>query len=256
MSEDNKEVFRGHLEECFQHLKKSLDSKAPKGSRGALTVKKPIADFCGVGVSSVARWFRRTGLLPIGETLIKLMCYLDMAGYRVIELERMPKGRRGFVELLGYGLLSGDKAIELLGYSENSTLLKVLQGHHGTSKDKEQKMWDFWKEKKEELEKTKEELQKQFGSRSLGTKSKVLPRTNVSKVSDQHVSATRQIAVVSIMEGLLKLLEEDSFGKLTNGNLAALQKSADTVLRLSAHLSALSSRLIMTDQRGKGGGNV
>ena len=251
MSENNKEVFRGHLEECFQHLKKSLDSKVPKGSRGALMVKKPIADFCGIGVASVARWFRHAGLLPIGEPLIKLMCYLDMVGYRVIELERMPKVRRGFVELVGYGLLSGDQAIGLLGYSENSTLFKVLHGHQGTSNDKEQKMWDSWKEKKEELEKTKEQLQMQHRGRSLGAKSK-----NVSKVSDQQVLATRQIAVVSIMEGLLKLLEEDSFEKLTNGNLATIQKSADIVLRLSAHLSVLSSRLIMTDQRGKGGGNV
>jgi hypothetical protein len=168
------------------------------------------------------------------------MCYLDMVGYRVIELERMPKVRRNFAELVGYGLLSSDQAAEFLGYSSTSTLYQVLQGHHGASEDKEQKMWDAWKERKEALQEKKEKSQEFY-------------RLDIPLKIRQQVSAVRPKAVVSIMEGLLGLLEENSFEKLSDGELADLKASADTVLRLSAHLSALSSRLIMSEQQRKGG---
>lgn len=250
MNEDRPEVFRGHFDECFKHLGTSLAARARKGSREAALQKKPVADFCGVTVNSVTRWLHSTGPLPIGEHYIRLMCYLDMVGYRVIELERMPKGRRNFAELVGFGLLSSEQAIELLGYSYPSTLYQVLQGHHGASENKDQKMWDAWKERKEELERKKKQLQEQY---SLD-----VPRDVPLKVHQKAEGAkpatltSGRTAVINIMEGLLALLEEESFEKLSAGGFKELQQSADTILRLSAHLSTLSSRLIMSEQR-KGG---
>ncbi len=243
MNEDRHEVFRGHLEECLRHLGTSLASSMPKGSRGAAQAKRPVAEFCGVTIDSVTRWLHGTGSFPIGEPLIKLMCFLDMVGYRVIELERMPKVRRNFAELVGYGLLTSDQAAEFLGYSSTSTLYQVLQGHHGASEDKDQKMWDAWKERKEELVLKKEKSQELY---RLDIPLKIRPKAEDSKPA---MSASRQTAVVNIMEGLLSLLEE---GSLSESSFADLQRSADTILRLSAHLSALSSRLIMSEQR-KGG---
>lgn len=250
MNEDRYEVFRGHFEECLKHLGTRLASSVPRGSRGAAQAKKLVAEFCGVTINSVTRWLHGTGSFPIGEPLIKLMCYLDMVGYRVIELERMPKVRRNFAELVGYGLLNSDQAAEFLGYSSMSALYQVLQGHRGASEDKDQKMWDAWKERKEELQQKKEKSQELY---RLDIPLKVRPKTEVSKMSERQVSAFRPKAVVSIMEGLLALLEENSFEKLSNGELADLKQSADTVLRLSAHLSALSSRLIVSEQQRKGG---
>lgn len=243
MNEDRPEVYRGPFEECLRHLEARLASSVPKGSRTATQVRKPIADFCGVSVDTVYRWFRGDGPLPIGETLIKLMCYLDMIGYRVIELERMPKARRNFAELVGYGLLSGAQAAESLGYSHTSAFYQVLQGHSGASKDKNQTMWNIWKGRKEELRLKKEESQNLYG---LDIPLKICPGAEESKPA---MLPSRQTAVVNIMEGLLLLLEG---GLLSESNFADLQRSADTILRLSAHLSALSSRLIMSEQR-KGG---
>lgn len=250
MNEDRQEVFRGHFEECLRHLGTSLASSVPKGSRGAAQTKKPIADFCGVTIDSVTRWLHGTGSFPLGEQYIKLMCYLDMVGYRVIELERMPKVRRNFAELIGYGILSSGQASKFLGYSSTSTFYQVLQGHHGASEDKEQKMWDAWKERKEALQEKKERSQELY---RLDIPLKVRRKAELAKTSERPVSAVRPKAVVSIMEGLLALLEENSFEKLSDGELADLKQSADTVLRLSAHLSALSSRLIMSEQQRKGG---
>lgn len=250
MNEDRHEVFRGHFEECLRHLGTSLASSVPKGSRGAAQAKKPVADFCGVKIDSVTRWLHGTGSSPIGESYIKLMCFLDMTGYRVIELERMQKNRRNFAELVGYGLLTSDQAAEFLGYSSTSTLYQVLQGHHGASEDKDKKMWDAWKERKEELQQKKEKSQELY---RLDIPLKIRSKAEVSKVSDRQMLAVRPKAVVSIMEGLLALLKENSFEKLSDGELADLKASADTVLCLSAHLSALSSRLIMSEQQRKGG---
>ncbi|KKT00845.1 MAG: hypothetical protein UV76_C0007G0053 [Candidatus Nomurabacteria bacterium GW2011_GWA2_43_15] len=250
VNEERNEVFRGHLEECLRNLGTSLASSVPRGSREAAQAKKPVADFCGVTIGSITRWLRDTGSFPIGEPLIKLMCYLDMVGYRVIELERIPRIRRNFAELIGYGLLTSDQAAEFLGYASMSTFYQVLQGHHGASEDKEQKMWDVWKERKEELQQKKERSQELY---RLDIPLKIRSRVDVSKVLERQVSASRSKAVVSIMEGLLMLLEESSFEKFSDGDLADLKASADTILRLSAHLSSLSSRLIMSEQQRKGG---
>ena len=245
MNEDKHEVFRGHLEECLKHLGNTLDSRAPRGSRGAARAKKPIADFCGVEIKSVNRWLQGTSF-PVGEQRIKLMCYLDMVGYRIIELERMSKGRRNFAELVGYGLLTSEKAAEFLGYAKTSTVYQVLQSHHGISDDREQKMWDGWKARKEELLLKKEDSQELYRLYRL-----VIPLKINSKVEKPKPSIlpSRQMALVNIMGGLLSLLEE---GSLSDSDFANLQRSADTILRLSAHLSSLSSRLIMSEQQ-KGG---
>ncbi|MGD0328143.1 MAG: hypothetical protein ABSB00_00295 [Minisyncoccia bacterium] len=153
--EEKQEVFRGHFEECLEHFGMSFNSRIPKGTRRATQVKKPIADFCGVTIHSVTRWLHNTGMFPIGEELIKLMCFLDMNGYRIIELERMPKVRRNFAELVGYGLLSGEQATILLGYASSSQLYEILRGDWNASEEKGQKMWNEWKRRKEELEKRK-----------------------------------------------------------------------------------------------------
>lgn len=240
MNEDKYEVFRGHFEECFKHFSVSLASRIPKGSCGAAQAKKPIADFCGVKIDSVTRWLYGTRSLPIGGQYIRLMCYLDMVGYRVIELERMPPVRRNFAELVGFGLLSSDQAAEFLGYSDTSTLYKVLRGDYGASDDKEQKMWNAWKERRGELVLKKEKSQELY---CLDIPLKICPKAEETKPA---MLPSRQTAVVNIMEGLLLLFEEGSFSE---SNFANLQRSADTILRLSAHLSALSSRLIMSEQR-------
>ena len=240
-----KEVYRGHLEECLSHLFSKLSSQFPRNTPGAAAVMKPIADFCGVRIRSVSRWSLRDKL-PDGKTLIKLMCFLDMAGYRIIELERVPIAKRNFTELIGFGLLNCEQAVEILGFASTVRWYEILIGDRGISREKEQKMWDAWKERKEELEHKKDQLRKLYRS---DNPLRVFPKMEEVK---PKASTKRIIAIISIMEGLLALLEESSFDKLPDGDLADLKRSADTVLSLSAHLSALSSRLIISEQ-GKGG---
>ncbi|MBI4714201.1 hypothetical protein HY771_03395, partial [Candidatus Uhrbacteria bacterium] len=131
------EEFRGHLEDCVHDLNARLESRHPKGSKKAAHARQPIADFCGVKAKAVTRWLHSAESLPNGLQLIKLMCFLELLGYRVIEWERIPTARRNFTELVGFGLLSIEQSLELLGYSNTTTVYQVLLGHYGPSKDKD-----------------------------------------------------------------------------------------------------------------------
>ncbi|OGY30119.1 MAG: hypothetical protein A3F35_03365 [Candidatus Woykebacteria bacterium RIFCSPHIGHO2_12_FULL_45_10] len=244
--EEAQEVYRGHFEECLKHLSKSLLLRLPKGSKGLVKFREPIANFCGVSVKTVVRWLDGS-TSPIGETLIKLMCYLDLVGYRVIKLEKMPKGRRIFFELVGFGILSPQEAASILGYTSTSTLYQVLLGKFGVSEGKKRRMWDAGLDRKEALEKVKVEASQRYlpapPSKSQPTKAEPTRREAIR----DETPPSRHQAIVVIMGGLLLLLEEDSFKEFLEAELADQPATASTVLRLSARLSTLSSQLI-TDQ--------
>ncbi len=248
MEHEQQEVFRGHFEECLEHLKAGLLTRFPKGSKGAGKARHPIAEFCGVEQSSVERWFYRKSL-PDGDVRIRLICYLSLRGYKIIEWERLSTNRRNFAELVGFGLLSMQEAAQLVGYTEASTLSQVLQGNQSSSEDKDQKMWDAWKERREELE------QKKVKSRDLHRLD--IPLAAHSKAErvrqrQEIASSSPRLAVVTLMEGLLALLEERSFNDRSDSELGQLRESVNTILRLSAQLSTLSSRLITDQQKGSG----
>ena len=122
------EIFRGHVEECLKHLGLKLYQGIPRGSRGASEAKRPIADFCGVTVDTTTRWLNDPKHLPVGEVYIRLMCFLSVNGYRVLELERMKPKVRNFARLIGFGLVTSQEAAEMLNYSQISTLFQVLRG--------------------------------------------------------------------------------------------------------------------------------
>lgn len=231
-SEERPEIFRGHFDECFKHLSRRFTEKFARGTREAWQAKEPFAAFCGCQVDTVANWLRG-GAVPVGEGYFKLMFFLDMLGYKIIELERMPKVQHNFAELVGFGLISGQQAAELLGYVATSKLYEVWRGVCGSSEEKEQKMYEEWKKRKEELAQKKERACELYHFDVL------------SSGGSRRVEKAKPVAVVSIMQGLLTLLEDDQLVNLTPSD-------ANTVLQLSARLSTLSSQLIMTDQRKEG----
>lgn len=243
--EEDREVLRGHFEECFQHLIDHIAAFAPKGSRRVAPITTPIAEFCGVAVDSVTRWLY-AGQRPVGEVHIKLICYLDLAGYKVIELERMPKARRNFAELIGFGIWSSKQAAEFLGYADPSPFYEALWGRYGMSEEKEQKMWEAWKARKEELETAKRKAYEHCRPDVPLKDSLRRPKPATATARPAVLLPHGVRAVANIMEGLLALLEEGSFGAPAD----APQQFVDTMLRLSARLSALGSQLVSGQRRG------
>jgi len=210
-----------------------------------------MAVFCGVSVHTVTTWLFRKKTLPIAVQLLKLLCFLDAQGYRIIELERAGKERRGFIELIGFGVLSVNQASALLGYAYTSHINNVLLGHEGCGRDKQQKMWNIWKSKREELEQKKKELQRQLQLESeVGTEK---PTTNTKQAVASTALTVDHQATLKVMEGLLALMSKGSFDRPSPEALAELLKSSAVIFPLSAHLSNLSSQLMMLAESRKGG---
>lgn len=255
----NGEIFRGHTEECFSHLIKWFNSKIHRGQHGRFAAMKPMMDFCEISRQTVERWMDESleCISPKGEILLKLLCYLDLLGYKVIEFERMPKVLRNFAELIGYGILSAQQASELVGYlSGSQQTYAVLWEKEGLGKDKETKMWEIWKERRDELDNKKQLALKSSRLEILfkpTPKEKPLVQQVLALPEPTKSFSSRYSAMLLIMEGVLMSFEEGMFDNLSPDDLATLNvRSCSTVLRLSTHLNALSSKLMAI---GKGVAN-
>ncbi len=245
MSRESTEAFRGHVVECFMDLVSKLEHAHPKGSKGAQQARKPIADFCDVSVSSVGRWNRNPDAMPVGGVLIKLICYLNLMGYKVIELERMVTGPRAFMEIVGFGLLTIDEAATVLDYARTSTLYQVLLGHQGTSPDRAQKMWEEWKTRKSALDAAKDAARKRYWLPALGD----IPVTTPTRIRSRYQNTLR------IMEGLLGMLEEDPLGSLSQDAIRRLPlEDVQIIFRLSGAMSGMSAQVLLDRKQPNEGG--
>jgi hypothetical protein len=225
----NAEVFRGHLDECIRHLAKCLNTHAPPGLKGAEKARQPIADFCGVVVKTVSEWIVGRSKL-IGEQRIKMMCCLDMLGYRVTELERLTV-KRELAELIGYGIMDVHQIATAIGYKNSNDVFRIVtRQQKRMDPDRAEKLWTLLKEKRPELGQKKREMRERC---QLGFS--LMDAVHQRKVS----------AVVSIMEGLLSLLESKDVGEAFANSLTDLPpQGKDTFLKLSESLHDLSMKLV------------
>jgi hypothetical protein len=232
-STERHEVFRGHLDECLEHLRQCLEAHFPRGLKGAEKARQPIADFCAVEATTVRSWLRQENP-PSGIGRVSLMCFLDLLGYRVIELEKF-QSMREFAELIGYRLISVKEAAEALGYANNHHIYEVLLLNEKIGADKEKRMWNICKERRLELAQKKEEARQKYQ----------LSFSLMDSVHQRKVSA-----VISIMEGLLSLLESNEVGdafEASLNDLSPIEKNA--MLRLSEKLHELSIKLAQQNQQ-------
>ncbi len=185
--------------------------------------------------------------MPRGEQYYKLLCFLDLNGYKVIELEGMAIRCKNFTLLIGFGVLTSKDATEMLGYTQISELYRALRGDTGLSKDRERKMWDLWQARKDKLDEAVEEAGKRFRlnfSRARETQSIGVVESKVAMPATTKPPDYLRDGAVDIMEGLLKMLDSGVLLDLTDADWAALRNSSSTVLRLSSHLSTLSAKLV------------
>ncbi len=251
MDIERSEVFRDHFEGCLTHFSRWFSQKSPPRKRGRSAKIKPMMAFCDVGLQTATRWIDNPqGPLPKGECLMKLTCYLDLHGYRIIEFERMPKVIRNFVELIGFGIISADEASNLVGFSKASHLYEVLRCEENLTPYKSTRMFEIWKERRDELETKKREA---FKSARL----KFLYKVESSQPIEQQVLtlltpttslASRQKSALAIMRGLLGLFNEGLFSNLSSAELVGFENSDRLgIFQLSNHLTVLSSKLIQIE---------
>lgn len=240
ITQEMPEVFRGHFDECLTHFGTFFQRRFPRNSNGAHAAKKPVADFCGVSSHTVTRWLY-SNQSPVGEVLIRLMCYLDFLGYKVIELENMPKAVRNFAELIGYRIISGNQAAEIAGYSSASTLYDVFYGDSGISEGKKKKMWESWKERRGNLERKRAE--------SEIYRVEITPETSSQT---QRTLDSSSMSIGNVSSILLSMLKE----KMDDVEIPELLESEETIHSLRAYLDALSAKLVALKQKGTGGKEV
>jgi len=215
------EIFRGHLSDCLRHFGDLFNARIPKRHRGRSEVLQPMADFFGASVQTVRRWLDdESYAVPRGELGIKLMCYLDLHGYKIIEFKRMPIPRRNLTELIGFGAVSAKEVAQLLGYHDAQQVYAVTYGSDGMSKNRENLVWEIWKDRQGLLEAKRQEA---FAKSRL-------------EIIFQPVSVpvSRTAAIQNIMEGTLVLLDG-----LPDEELL---KFAEPICRLSSKINVLKEK--------------
>lgn len=234
---NDQELFRGHIEECLRHLNGKFDAKINSGAKGCAQAKKPLADFCQVNIDTISHWLRGQRI-PTGEKLLKLICYLRMLGYRIIEWENNQFYMKNFCELIGFGVLCGDESAQMLGYSNSAKFYRVYHGDCGISEEKKQKMRDIWKGKKQELEQKKSQFAGFYGL--IFTQPS---KTDLAEGKPITVSSN-SLAVIFIMAGLHALFNEGRLENLDDAQIVVLREHKSMILELAVYLDNLCSRLV------------
>lgn len=185
------EVFRGRLEECFEHFKRCLYAYFPKGVKGIEPARAPVADFCQVNVWTINDWLRGA-TFPVGEQKIRLMCFFEMHGYRVMELEEMGD-LRPLAEIIGYGLVPIQKIAQELGYKHGpQEVYRALLHGRKVEQTRERLFWAFLKKNKAALKLKKDDVAQKYQL--------AFPLTDA--VRQRKVSAV--IGLIAVLENLLE----------------------------------------------------
>ncbi|MSU54416.1 MAG: hypothetical protein EXS48_01060 [Candidatus Staskawiczbacteria bacterium] len=250
MTDEQETKFFGHWDECLRHYAEDLSSRAPPNPKKAARLRNPMTQFCKVRSANVLRWFKQI-VEPTGESILRVMFFLDLVGYRVSELEAMPKYVRHFAELVVFNLLTMDEAARLIGYPTTHNLFPVLLKGKGVLREKEEMMWQAWKERKTEVEKRIEEHRKLYAQEGTPT---VQAQQNGVPLSRQNLQPRHdprnERTLIHLVNGLAELLDEISLEDFSRS--AFVQEHSKDVENLAVLVTSLSTKLIFADRR-KGG---
>lgn len=238
------EIMRGHLDECFTHLKQRLNQQAHNSSHNH-EMMSALAVFCGCSYSAVTRWQPGSGSMPLADARIKLMAYLDLLGYRVIELENMSTSFRALADLIAFGLIDPSQALIAIGYADIATLYKVIHGKSNASPEKKEKTGQLVKEKISEINPAKEKAYQKlpaFAAKLLPSSIEIKPKIKETGLIGTSVNNSIQ-GLLSIMQGLDTLLNSEAV-KLTDQELALFPDFQKAIIaRLAEKFKNLQMRL-------------
>jgi len=86
-----------------------------------------LAEFCQVVAGTALGW-TEAGMLPKGETLIRLQHYLAALGYSIDELDHLPAPAFKLGQAIAFGTVTVSMAADALDYSSFTGLYRVVQG--------------------------------------------------------------------------------------------------------------------------------
>ncbi|MBN2093877.1 MAG: hypothetical protein JW740_00665 [Candidatus Zambryskibacteria bacterium] len=232
-----KEVMRDHFEECLEDFCKRVIKIAPPGTRARNDILLPLTRFCKVDFQTFRKW--ATGRAsPTGEIRVRLMCYLSLHGYKIIEFENLPAFLKGVFEIIGFNLLSAKEVAGIVGYTKTSSLFDVLFGKQNISKAKKFIMWNLWKVHKDTLE----EMFDESVSVCLDIS------REVSYSETKNVSPIYSSILLS-MQGLVVALDSGIFSNLSKKEIDYLRSAEgkSVIQRLSNHLKSIEISYLKED---------
>lgn len=140
------EIFRGHFTECLQDLGARFNQAYPPKSRNRISHLKRMTSFCGVALRTPRRWFLDDAKV-VGEVYLRLVFFLDINGYKVIELERMQSSVvRKVAELVAFNVITVDELCQVVGFAQQAEFFAIFRGDRGTSKERINRMWELIQE--------------------------------------------------------------------------------------------------------------
>ena len=241
-------VYRGKLVDCFRMFAMALARKFPKGIKGSVDGRRPIADFCKVSPDTITGWCLRS-FSAKGEEWFRMAFYLEMHGYNVTELTRMERSCRSFVELLVYGILDIPEAMRILEYQNVSTMFAMFRGDTRPPPEKIERMWGIWKERKSSLEEIKEQVRGRCLIDLPKEEVEELQLPTTLQVQEEPIEMNTHVeATFDIMAGLLKLLDAKPFDQLTENDRRRIfdssRREGKLILQMMGHFSLLGVRVI------------
>lgn len=240
------EIFRGHFEECLAHLNQKIIALSRRSSQKKRFIAS-LAKFCGVNIDAVSRWVHGNSAVPIGDNKIKLMCYFDLLGYKVIELENMSFLLRNLAEIIGFNVMAGTDATKIIGYAEPSTLYGIIAGKLTASKEKEETFRSLIKDKKEQLAQVKTKAKNELPETDLNYIFPTRVEVSTAPAEQTQVLGTenqKPYSGTSLLPGLVVLLAEADLETISDEELAAWPTTAvEAIDQLAAKITKVKKRL-------------
>ena len=239
------DLMLGYAKDCLLDYGQRIGLR-----RHAKDARKKLADvasFCGVSEVTVGRWINQENQRqPIGELLVRLFCFLRVLGYQLIEFKNLESLFSNLAELIGYRVLSAEQLGGLLGYSNpNKSIFDSIFRGINMLPERREKLLAIWKDYKSKLDEAKAKAREKYYNRFLAQVSAPGPgRLDIFFPEEERSGQTTACSspVVTIMDGLLKLLEEELLSEEKIGDLTS--HDAQIILELSGRLSSLASKVI------------
>lgn len=113
-------------------LRRLLEDKNDSVQRALI---KFIAEFVNCDYQAVRSWLVRD-VMPIGENLLRLLFFLELAGRSPQALSELQPGLYDIAKLVAFRVIDLTRAMELLCLQDRSSVLKALGNRRGVSKKK------------------------------------------------------------------------------------------------------------------------
>jgi hypothetical protein len=118
-----KTTTSGTTVQCLRAYSATL----PKGTKDALQHRQDLKDFLNMSVATVERIIFEKARLQ-GLTLVKVQRFLELKGFKVRELEEMPKAIRALGDLLAFGVIRVETLLQDLGYQHSNAVYRLVSG--------------------------------------------------------------------------------------------------------------------------------